>query len=373
MPIERCMSIKKMAFIVLLFINGCSIKSSHVYPIDTTSNRKLSETQIPTSINLEKPTEEINTKPEETLINAIKLKESRTVTPDKFLQAYGWTISSKLGEYDATLPTSFVHEPGVFPRTLYWAFNNELSKAIGLDFTSYLGETVLVTVYSLEENLPTFLFPYTEGRAVILRKENVIVGAWVDVGMYLDASSTLDRRSFREIIDPRYSGKFSPQFHRLTDYWGEWLIDENVVLFDNELEQKLASFTPEQLIQNFFSAINEQNYVEAYAHITRDELSYSLFVNILSSGEDGKIYHDGYMEAMEHGYNNFVENIAVVEIIEIKQINAPTPEIEYTVTFNVEYKEEDVFYSNGNGRRFFVLREEIEGLGYRIDGIGTGP
>lgn len=372
MPLEKYIRIRKLAFIVLLLVTGCGTNDGDVFPDASILGKGIEETQTPTPINTVKPTEEIKTTPDGILVSAAKPKESRTATPDKFLQAYGWTISSKLDEYDVTLPTSFVHEPGVFPRTLYWAFNNVLSKAIGLDFTPYLGEIVLVTVYSLEENLPTFLFPYTEGRAVILRKENVIVGAWVDVGMYLDASSTLDRRSFGEINDPRYSGKFSGQFHRLTDYWGEWLIDENVVLFDNELEQKLASFTPEQLINNFFSVINEQNYAEAYAHYTRDELSYTLFVNLLSSGEDGKIYHNGYMEATKHGYN-FVENIAAVEIIEIKQIYSPVPEIEYYVSFNVKYNEEDIFYRNGNEGRFFVLREEIEGLGYRIDGIGTGP
>jgi hypothetical protein len=296
--------------------------------------------------------------------------ESISVTPDEFLRAYGWTVKSKLDEYEITLPTSFVHESGVFPVALYWAFNNELSKAIGLDFTSQLGESVLVTVFSLEENLPTFLFPYTEGRAVILRKEDEIIGAWVDVGMYLDASSSLDRRSFREIIDSRYAGKFSLQFHELVDYWGEWLVDKKVVLFDNELDQELASFTPEQLLQSFFSAVNEQKYTEAYAYFTRDELSYTLFINMLSSGEDGKIFHESYLETFEHGYD-FVENIASVEVIEITKLHAH--DVEYEVVFNATYKEEDVFHINGTEILFFVLKEEIEGLGYRIDSIGTGP
>jgi len=366
-----CVSILSLPFTTLnfcLFHDFCK-RSIEVSSENTILERELL-IQLPTPTNTVKPIENITTTPEEILVGTAILKGSRSETPNEFLKAYDWTVRSELGEYEITLPTSFVHEPGIFPTTLYWAFTNELSRALGLDFSSHLGETVLVTVYSLEESLPTFLFPYTEGRAVILRQGDEIIGAWIDVGMYLDASSSLDRRSFREIIDPRNDGMYSLQFHRLFDYWGDWLVNEKVVLLENDNEVELASLTPEQLIQNFFSAINAQNYVEAYACYTRDELSYTLFVNMLSSGEDGKIFHENYQDAVEHGYN-FVENIASVEVIEIKVLNPR--EILYAVTFNVKYKEEDIFHNNGNTRRFFILKEEIEGFGYRIDSIGTGP
>lgn len=363
------MHIKKIAIIALLIISGCGYGNNEVLSEGTIPKREL-QIQLPTPTNTVKPIENITTAPEEILVGTATLKGSKSEAPIEFLKVYDWTVRSELGEYEITLPTSFVHEPGTFPITLYWAFTNELSRAIGLDFSSHLGETILVTVYSLEESLPTFLFPYTEGRAVVLRQGDEIIGAWIDVGMYLDASSSLDKRSFREIIAPRYDEAFSLQSHRLFSYWGDWLVNKKIVLLENKLEVKLASLTPEQLIQNFFSAINAQNYVEAYACYTRDELSYTLFVNMLSSGENGKIFHENYRDAVEHGYN-FVENIASAEVVEIKVLNPR--ELLYAVTFNVKYKEEDIFHNNGNTKRFFILKEEIQGFGYRIDSIGTGP
>lgn len=35
--------------------------------------------------------------------------------------------------YQVTLPRSFEHRPGQFPIPIYWGYNNELSKALGLD------------------------------------------------------------------------------------------------------------------------------------------------------------------------------------------------------------------------------------------------
>jgi hypothetical protein len=306
-------------------------------------------------------------------INAKITPEQNSQSAAEFLNTYGWSIRAKLSENKITLPANLIHEPGTFPNTLYWAYNHVLSQAIGLDFSAYLGETIDVTIYALVEELPPFLKPYSEGRAIILRRDGLIIGAWIDAGTSLDAASTLDRRSFREIIDSRYAEDFSLQFHRLVDYWGKWLTKDQIADPNNEIDLALAALSPDQVIRTFFAAINAQDYQTAYACLTRDELSSVLFVNLLSSGKAGKLFHESYAEAAKHG-DMFIRNIISAEIIQMRKLNTTHPEeIEYEVRFDVRYKEEDIFYHDGIEMRFFILKEEIEGLGYRIDGIGTGP
>ena len=276
------------------------------------------------------------------VINESVTGEKDSQPAEELLNSYDWSIKAHLGKDEITLPTSLVHEPGTFPSTLYWAYNNVLSQAVGLDFSAYLGETVDVAIYSLVEELPLFLKPYSKGRAIILRKDGAIIGAWIDAGTSLDAASTLDRRSFQEVISARYDKDFWLQSDRLVDYWGKWLIKDNIVCPINVVDMKLASLSPEQVIQTFFSAINARDYKTAYACLTRDELSYVLFVNMLSSGEAGKLFHESYAAAAEHGYS-FISNIISAKIIQIRKINTTHPkEAEYEVRFDVRYRKEDI-------------------------------
>jgi len=93
------------------------------------------------------------------------------------LSRYGWTTTGRGTTHWVTLPQSFEHRPGQFPIPIYWAYDNELSKAIGLDLSPYLGQRVETTVYELEEELPEFLYPYTRARAVVVTHDGEIIGA----------------------------------------------------------------------------------------------------------------------------------------------------------------------------------------------------
>ena len=59
---------------------------------------------------------------------------------EQMLNKYGWTISKKVNAYSVKLPPDRIHDPGEFPLKLYWAYNLELSKSIGLDFYEFFGQ-----------------------------------------------------------------------------------------------------------------------------------------------------------------------------------------------------------------------------------------
>ena len=51
---------------------------------------------------------------------------------------------------------------GEYPTKIYWAYNNELSKSIGLDFSKFMGTEVWIKIYNLNEPLPEFLKPQSD-------------------------------------------------------------------------------------------------------------------------------------------------------------------------------------------------------------------
>ncbi|HHV79212.1 MAG TPA: DUF4830 domain-containing protein [Firmicutes bacterium] len=128
---------------------------------------------------------------------------------------YGWTPLFRISTFTETLPAKFIHKAGEYPSVLYWAYNNELNRAIGLDLSPYLGRTVEVGLYKLAERLPEFMSPRRDsGPAVLVSHEGKLIGAWLDA---------LDGRRFEEVT------------HSSWDDWIKGVIDQ-----EDPAEKKLA-------------------------------------------------------------------------------------------------------------------------------------
>ena len=268
----------------------------------------------------------------------------------ELLSRYGWTTTGRQATYRVTLPRSFEHRPGEFPIPIYWAYNNELSKAIGLDVEPYLGQRVEATVYELQEELPEFLHPYTRARAVVVTHDGEIIGAWIDKGRHYAFACSLDRRPFKEIVGLD---------------WGEWLVASGVVNLDNALEKELATLSPEEIITRYYQALDAHDDERAYACLTRRSLTDFLFSNM----GDLALYHSSYED------DSLRERIHSVQVIGIEPLpDAGNPEgvLEYRVDIDVKY-EEEITSRSGYNVRFVLLKKEIEAAGWRITAIGTGP
>jgi hypothetical protein len=72
----------------------------------------------------------------------------------ELFKKYNWTIDYRIKTIKEALPSNLKHEAGEYPVKIYWAYNNELSKNIGLDYSSYLGKIVDVDIYRLREPMP---------------------------------------------------------------------------------------------------------------------------------------------------------------------------------------------------------------------------
>jgi hypothetical protein len=268
----------------------------------------------------------------------------------ELLSKHSWTTTGRRAMYRVTLPRSFEHRPGEFPIPIYWAYNNELNKAVGLDIEPYLGQRVKATVYELQEELPEFLYPYTEARAVVVTHDGEIIGAWIDKGRHYAFACSLDRRPFEEIVGQD---------------WSEWLVASRVVNLDNALEKELATLSPEEIIARYYQALDDHDEERAYACLTRRSLTDVLFRNM----GDLALYHSSYED---EPLRERIRSVRVIGIEPLSDAWNPEGVLEYKVDIDVKYKREIVSRS-GYNVRFVLLVKEIEAAGWRISSIGTGP
>jgi len=270
-------------------------------------------------------------------------------TAELFLSKYNWTVKQKLADYKLTLPASFEHQPGDFPVAIYWAYNNEFSKEIGLDLEPCLGSPVSVSIYALKEALPEFVHSRSNARAVIVTRYQAIVGAWIDRGRHYAFACSLNRRSFDDITHRR---------------WGDWLLSSGVVNPENELEKKLARMSPEEVIAFYYNAIDRQDYRLAYATFSRKNAIGYLFSNMSNT----ELFNSAYSEAYKV---DGLENIGSAKLKSIKLYLEPA---EYEVVVDMKFKKNPRTL-NGDGIYgwYVILTKEIDSLGWRISAIGTGP
>jgi len=273
---------------------------------------------------------------------------------DEFLSTYGWSIHQHVATHTVTLPQTFQHKPGDFPYAIYWAYNNELSKAIGLDITPYLGKEVQASLYLLNESLPESFLPLTTARAVVLTLEDEIIGAWIDQGRHSGFACSLNRQQLTDVVEQK---------------WGEWLIDSGIVDRSNDLEIGLAEMTPEEIISDYYTAASDHDYQRVNAVRSRRWLSSDLFVNMFNN-------QALFNHQEEASITIWVDNIESAEILSITPVEKgfgmclPV----YEVRVDLQYVDPNWgTVPEGEVMTFVVLNEEIKGLGWRIEEINTAP
>ncbi|MDN5362437.1 MAG: hypothetical protein PWP70_1484 [Moorella sp. (in: firmicutes)] len=269
-----------------------------------------------------------------------------------FLKQYGWTVFYKIKSYTGGLPDKFQHESGEYPVSLYYAYNNELSKDVGLDLAPYLGKNVQINLYKLEEPLPAFMKPRQDaGRAVIVRDGDKIVGAWLDAGRHDAFACSLKGRRMEEI-----TGKT----------WGQWV--DQFIDHHNEQEKLISQMTPEKVIETYYEAIDHKDPRTAHACETRRRLVTYLFNNM----DNNRLYNYSYAtnDADE------INNITRARVIRIQPYQDPGPVDpnvkKYVVEVDLNVRKV-ITYDSGRQIRFFTLRRETPTTGWRIDNISTGP
>lgn len=258
---------------------------------------------------------------------------------------YNWTVDYRINTLKEKLPENLKHKAGEYPVKIYWAYNNELSKQIGLDFTDYLGKEVTVEIYRLRESLPEFLEPRRDARGVVIKYHDEIIGAYIDAGRHDSFACSLDRKPLEEI-----TGKD----------WDGWI--EDYIDYEDELEIKLSKMGPEDIIREYFKALDKQDIKTVWACMTRKNLLKTLSTNL----------DNRYLFKNEDKIDYNVRSAKLLEIKECKGMDNEPGVLEYQVQVDFDFKK-SIISDGGVWTRFVLLKRESEKSGWRIDGIGKGP
>lgn len=268
---------------------------------------------------------------------------------EELFRKYNWTVDYRVNTIDETLPSNLKHEAGEYPVKIYWAYNNELSKNIGLDYSNYLGKNVKVDIYRLREPLPDWMKPRMDARGIVLKYDNKIVGAYIDAGRG-DCACSFDRKSLEYITNKD---------------WDDWISD--YIDYNNELEIKLSKMTPEGIIKQYYDAMNNHDEKMQFACMTRQNICNYLAMNM----DNNLLFNEGFNNAYVDGEQN-VESAKFINLREVSGCGNPVGTVEYAVTIYFKFKQE-ITSSSGIQTRFIILKKETAKSGWRIQSEGTGP
>lgn len=269
---------------------------------------------------------------------------------EELFKKYNWTIDYRVNSMNVTLPSNLKHDAGEYPVKIYWAYNNELSKNIGLDYSEYLGKEVEVDIYRLREPLPDYMNPRMNSRGIVLKYNNKIVGAYIDAGRHDCFACSLDRKRLTDITNKE---------------WDHWISD--YINYNNELEIELAKMKPEDIIKQYYKAMNSHDQKMQFACLTRQNLCNYLAANMDNNLLINADYNNAYIDGEQN-----VKSAKFISLREVRGLGNPKGAVEYVATIDFKFDKE-ITSNSGKQTRFVILKKESDKSGWRIDGEGTGP
>lgn len=260
---------------------------------------------------------------------------------------YDWTVDYKINTIKERLPKNFKHKASEYPTKIYWAYNNEFSKAIGMDFSEHLGKEIVVVIYRLRESLPESLSPMLNARGIVLKLKDEIIGAYIDSGRHNLLACSLDRKTLEDVTEKD---------------WDEWV--KGYIDYSDKLELRLSKMHPKDVITEFFDAINRQDRAMIFACLTRKELC-----KLLSTNLDNQ---NLYNRLEEHTTLFNIKKAELKNLQKVKNVENDPDLLEYQIEVYIDF-EEPIVEEDGLTTRFVLLRKRSAKSGWRIDGICTGP
>ena len=178
-------------------------------------------------------------------------------------QSYGWTLDyliSTTKMKGANLSTLSAFQP----KSYYFAYNNELSKDIGLDMSKYTDTTDLdIKIYRIHESLPQEFYPLQDSRGIVVKSDGKVIGAFISAGRHSAFQAcSLKGNGFGQV-----TGKTVDQ----------WLAGKVTA---SSSEKKLALLTPEEVIQAYFTALNNKEAKLTTDCVSKSTLLKNLTVNM---------------------------------------------------------------------------------------------
>lgn len=267
-------------------------------------------------------------------------------------EAYGWTLDYKINTMKQKINN--IKTLGAFnPNAYYFAYNNELSKDIGLDMSRYSNTTdITVDIYRVNESMPQEFYPIQNGRGIVVKNGNKIIGAFISAGRHSAFHAcSLKGNSFEKVTGQTVN---------------EWLVD---MVQADEFEERISTLEPEQIIEEYIMAINNKDANAAQHYISRNSLLNNLTSNMLNE----ELFTEGVylpLTGAEPGAVSSFSNLKSAKLLEVELFNDSNSNSKiFAVTVNMQYKKDGVVSS---GEQFWncLMVYESPQTGWKIEEFG---
>lgn len=262
----------------------------------------------------------------------------------KLLKKYNWAPSFLIANHKIKISDDLKYAPEKGIDEVYWAYNLQFSKSIGLDFSNLLGEEVNAEVYYLLDPLPDLDTPIVDAKAVVLKHNKKIVGAYIDSGILNRALCSLDRKSFKEITGLT-----------IEDYLIQNHIDKN-----SKLNESVQNLSTEELIKSHYKSQSDKD-VNRYL----STLDMGAIVSLLDPDE---------FDIQAELFNKLDENNTIfkhaneTEVLEVKDNGESSDIKDVSVKINI-LKCNQIIIDKGIYDMIVSMRKNENGV-YKINSVG---
>ncbi|MEA4846942.1 MAG: DUF4829 domain-containing protein [Clostridiaceae bacterium] len=264
---------------------------------------------------------------------------------------YGWTLDYQIGMIKCELNKIKVlseFDPG----TYYFAYNNELSKDIGLDMSGYATADIDVEIYRIHEPMPQEFHPIENCRGIVVKNGGKIIGAFISAGRH----STFNACSLKGNNFEKVTGQ--------TLY--EWLADG---IERDSVEKRLSELQPEQVIEEYFEALDQKDAKTAGYCISKKTLLGNLTANMLNDALFNERIGLPFTD-VDIGAKSSFDNLKSAKLLKVELIDEPEENAKiFRVTVNLQYNK-GMTIGNGEQSWDCGMVYESPQTGWKIEGFG---
>lgn len=266
-------------------------------------------------------------------------------------EAYGWTLDYKINSMKQKI-NNITTLAEFNPNAYYFAYNNEFSKDIGLDMSGYSNTSdITVDIYRINESMPEEYYPIQNGRGIVAKIGNKIIGAFISAGRHSAFNAcSLKGNSFEKVTGQTVN---------------EWLAD---MVQGDEFEDRISTLEPEQIIEEYFKAIDHKDANAAQRYIARNSLIDNLTANMLNE----ELFTEGVnlpLTGAEPGAVSSLSNLKSAKLLKVELFNDSNSNSKvFTVTVDMQYKKEGIVSSGEQFWNCFMVYESPQ-TGWKIEEI----
>ncbi|HEY8500917.1 MAG TPA: M56 family metallopeptidase, partial [Clostridia bacterium] len=264
---------------------------------------------------------------------------------------YGWTLDYQINGMNKKLD-NIKALSGFNPNAYYFAYNNELSKDIGLDMSGYSDTGIDVEIYRIHESMPQEFYPIQDCRGIVVRNNSKIIGAFISAGRHSAFNAcSLKGNSFEKVTGQTLN---------------EWLAD---MIRADGLETSLSKLEPEQVIEKYFTALNNKDDKTAEYCISKKTLLGSLTSNMQNS----ELFNDSIvlpLTGADFGVRSTLDNLKSAKLLKTELFDEPDKYTKiYRVTVDLQYRNDFIISSGQQPWDCFMVYESPQ-TGWKIEAFG---